>query len=177
MKALFQKQKGMPFAYAACLASLLEVGLDEIRIPEGDVSNEGWLAHWALVLGEFGLSCLSVPAGLSEWRCPGYSIVLARKADGELHPLVAYGEKVIHDPDPNSPLENWEARWIYQQMLIPMDPAVVSREAERRDLAALVRKLAWAYRRDTGKDELPNSAMDYLRRKGLLGSILRGGGA
>ena len=44
---------------------------------------------------------------------------------------------------------------------------------ERDDLAMLVRKLANALRKAAPDHSLPARAIDYLRRKGLQGSILR----
>lgn len=51
------------------------------------------------------------------------------------------------------------------------DYAELEREAD--DLAALVARLAHALRKAAPGNDLPEKAMDYLRRKGLQGSPMR----
>lgn len=51
------------------------------------------------------------------------------------------------------------------------DYAALEREAD--DLVALVQRLARALRKAAPDNELPEKALDYLRRKNLQGSPLR----
>lgn len=44
---------------------------------------------------------------------------------------------------------------------------------ESDELAALVRRLAHSLRKAAPDNELPDKALDYLKRNGLTGSILR----
>lgn len=84
---------------AACIASLLEIEIDEIP----NLSEEGWLSRLNEWLGNFGLFYmeLSLPqtywSGMKYW---GYHTICGKSPRGLLHAVVGLQGKMVHDPHP-----------------------------------------------------------------------------
>jgi hypothetical protein len=94
--------------FATCLASILELSVEEVPnfcdvdLYPGD--NGEW--YWAVDawLGEhFGLSILTFGAAENEeWLSRGYSILSGRSPRGEFnHSVVALDGKIVWDPHPS----------------------------------------------------------------------------
>jgi hypothetical protein len=111
---------------AACLATLLELPLDEVP----HFAGEGWqyrLAHW---LGAHGLWALRFappqPSSLDDaaaWldeTVPGWCIVSGQAPRGLLHATVWQGGELVHDPHPSRDgiLDVEDVL-----VLVPLDPA------------------------------------------------------
>lgn len=85
---------------AACLASLLEVPLDAVPEFGHDPAN-ACLNEWLRPLGFYAVT-LHGPqeAGGEPWFPAGYHIAGGQSAGGP-HAVVAFGDGVVHDPNPN----------------------------------------------------------------------------
>lgn len=140
MKAVDQNLFGFTEGncFAACVASLLELPLDEV--PNFCAIASNWFAEFNLWLRERGLYALALDLS-NEWRPEGLHILSGpspRGAGGEdeLHSVVANGRDVVHDPHPSRAGLTGFKDVI---LLVPSDPARHSadvRRAERRRLIA-----------------------------------------
>lgn len=111
---------------SACLASLLELPLDEVP----HFTGEGWrhrLDEWLAARGQWVLafappepSSLDDAAAWLDAAVRGYAIVSGRSPRGLLHATVWRGGELVHDPHPS------RAGLLGVQdvlVLVPLDPA------------------------------------------------------
>jgi hypothetical protein len=98
----------------ACVASILELPIEECPNPHGT----GWWQRWLDWLEEYGLTFVHV--GEAYWF-PGYWIACVKSPRGDYdHAVVYKGEKMVWDPHPERhpcgpPLDT--------TMIVPLDPA------------------------------------------------------
>lgn len=95
--------------------------------------------------------------------------VLFRQDDDGLEPVMFYGPGTA--PDPSTLKDRFTLRDVW---LSP--PAHPPASGELDDIAALVRRLAHALRKAAPDHDLPENALDYLKRKGLDTSPFRSEG-
>lgn len=138
MRAVDQTVFGFPGGncFSACVASLLEIPLDEVPYFMGEslgLDGGAWwerFGEWLKPRGFYAM-CFELK---NEWRPQGLCI-LSGKSPRELanphalHSVVADGDRVVHDPHPS------RAGVVDQRdvvILIPLDPAyaVVTRESD-----------------------------------------------
>jgi hypothetical protein len=87
--------------YAACVASLLEVGLTEV--PDLAAAGDRWASALRRWLAARGL-CVAFRPGdgrpLADQPdpSPGYAIVGQRVPDGSVHAVVCRDGRIVHDP-------------------------------------------------------------------------------
>jgi hypothetical protein len=85
---------------SACLASILELTLDEVPCYVGD----GWLEKYNQWLASFNLTMVNLTYTSAEgepWAPMGYSILAADSPRGEwLHAVVCHNGEVVWDPHP-----------------------------------------------------------------------------
>jgi hypothetical protein len=129
VKAIDQTTFGFPGGncFSACVASLLEIPLDDVPYFMGDdvAGDDKWwekFGAWLLPRGYYPL-CFELK---DDWRPVGLHI-LSGKSPRELanpkalHSVVAERERVVHDPHPSR-------HGLLDQrdvvLLIPIDPAV-----------------------------------------------------
>lgn len=107
-------------AYRACLASILQMELDEFPTFEGLSAVLQWDAWLASELNlcclRFGVDAITVPHGLWVARLaspyPGY----------EWHSVVCAGGNMVHDPHPEPQEYELRAVMYAVELLLPMDP-------------------------------------------------------
>ncbi len=127
MKPVHQTKFGKPDGncFAACIASILEVSIDDVP----HFMGKDWQERWNAFLANFhlGLFCIALPEGTAP---PGWSILSGvsprAKALGEewLHSVVAFNGVVEHDPHPEGGGVLSTADWIIFQALDPSRAAV-----------------------------------------------------
>jgi hypothetical protein len=133
MKPIKQTTFGWPHGncYAACVASVLELPLEDMPLVPADADFnaawDGWFASRGLTRINFNV------AAAGTWRPEGYSILCGinprgiRNEQGELvhHATVALNGTPLHDPHPDNTflLEATEIEIIYR-----LDPAGTARE-------------------------------------------------
>lgn len=121
MKPVNQTRFGDPGGncFSACVASLLELPLDEVPY---FMEPEDWMGFFTDWLRPHGFSpiCFKALVGDEADRClPGYYILGGKSSRGN-HAVVAKGSKIVHDPHPSREgLLSLEDCTI----LVPLDPA------------------------------------------------------
>ena len=83
--------------FAACLASILEVDIQEV--PEMPAWNDGWFKSYEKYLTEKGYHWLWME--LDNCYVPGYSVVSGPGPRGVLHSCVAFNGDIVWDPHPS----------------------------------------------------------------------------
>jgi hypothetical protein len=122
MRPVDQTRFGSPDGncFAACVASLLEIPLEEapdlMKLPDWYVAFEEWLRPRGLY--PVGFSCDGEPPG---WALAGLHILSGGSPRGDfLHSVVARGREIVHDPHPSRDgLRSLKDRIV----LVPLDPA------------------------------------------------------
>lgn len=126
MKPVDQTTFGFPGGncFSACVASLLEIGIDEVPYFMGAPENE-WFTRFREWLAPHGLWPLFMTLGNDGWTPDGLYIMgglSPRGTDPErhLHSVVARGGEIVHDPHPSRAglADRRDAL-----MLVPVDPA------------------------------------------------------
>ncbi len=90
---------------AACLASIFEVGLDEVPDFTGSITSGGWFFHLQTWLKKRNLSLLMLPKDAKDIPM-GYAMAavlshtLENPKDG--HMIVVRDGRLAHDPNPNN---------------------------------------------------------------------------
>lgn len=136
MKPVDQTVFGYPNGncFAACVASLLELPIEEMPSIEG----KGFYVVWEKWLAERGLAIADIPAGSGSW-IPGLSIVTGKSPRGgvtasgkpTLHAVVARDMKLIHDPHPDrSFIDGPPTEYT---VIYPLDPAAGYKRPEATD--------------------------------------------
>lgn len=115
--------------HAACIASLLEVELDEVpAITLADLEDVGaWWRRLGAYLAKQGLYLLKVPAGAGHWSGAAGSdqeelwIACGKSPrSGVFHCVVCRGAEVVHDPHPSGRgIESVDTA----EFLVLLDPA------------------------------------------------------
>lgn len=124
MKPVDQTQFGVPNGncFSACVASILELPLDEVPFfmgSEGDWFDDlnDWLRDRGLYAIRFAFSdkYTFYPAG--------YYIVggVSPRNPDALHAVVALGDKVVHDPNP---ARQGVKKWVDWIVIMPLDVGV-----------------------------------------------------
>jgi hypothetical protein len=110
--------------YAACIASIFEVSIDEVPSPIGDEGLTRWSDYEARLQDQFFASrgiytVLSTVA--KDWTPPGYTILSAISPRGDYeHAVVCLDGIIVHDPHPRRDMGvgEWKT-WI---LFCTMDP-------------------------------------------------------
>jgi len=105
---------------AAALASLLEVGLDDVPKFEEMGENRWWieLRKWLKIQG-FHLMSWEIETG-KEFYLPGYFIACGPSPRGFEHAVIYKNTEMVHDPHPSRDgLVKMTSVWA----LLPLDPA------------------------------------------------------
>lgn len=116
-------EKPLGNCFSACVASILEVSLQEV-LDDGQIADSdcGWLA-WKLWLNKSGYGLIHLRNDPPSWFFPieGYAIMSGKSPRGDfLHSVVALDGEMVHDPHPSrAGLEGIED-WV---VLYPRDPA------------------------------------------------------
>ena len=151
--------EGLGNCFSACVASILEVSLEDVPFFGAD---ELWWARFSEWLEARNLYavCLKHRAG----RAPvGYHILSGKSPRGEfLHSVVAKGEDIVHDPHPSR--ANIQDR-VDCIIIVPMDFGDHKRELEKVaiDAAFEERDACADIARDVmvGNVEIPRDGMQY----------------
>lgn len=109
---------------AACVASLLELPLDDVP----DYKGEGWFDRWNGWLAQWNLTFVNFRADC-EWKPLGYSILAADSPRGDwLHAVVCLDGEVVWDPHPQREmgLREWR-EWTCFVVLDPSKPSGIAR--------------------------------------------------
>lgn len=127
---------------AACLASILEVPLDDV--PNAAVEwrkgtaaslDRGWelLRSWLASLG-LGITNFGDEQELEGWRPSGYWLagIDSPRFPGESHVVVAYGPVLVFDPHPSVAEPDQAAAIRFCYVLSADDPARTARELPLR---------------------------------------------
>lgn len=88
--------------FAACIASILEVGIDTMPSTTGYKEHSDWWQIWYDYLRPRNMYLVNF-AATPEWVPQGYSIAAIRSPrfeDNVLHACVAYDGIIVHDPHP-----------------------------------------------------------------------------
>lgn len=83
--------------FSACVASLLDLGIDDVPYFMGD--DQWWQRFEAWLLPR-GYWPVSVPID-DEWFPPGLHILCGYTSKDALHSVVARGREILHDPHPS----------------------------------------------------------------------------
>ncbi len=116
---------------SACIASLLELGIDDVPYFMGteDEPDDLWkkrINRWAAPYG-FSFMHFKTAKGFTEWP-PGYYVLTGRSPRG-MHAVVAKGKKMVHDPHPSRDgLKSVDGFAV----LVPLDPAKPKRNRTSR---------------------------------------------
>lgn len=87
--------------YAACIASILELTLEEV--PSIPATGPDWWDVWRDWLAERGLTAYCLRAGFPEQTWPGYTVGIVPSQRGRWdHAVVCLDGEVVHDPNPNN---------------------------------------------------------------------------
>jgi len=127
MKPVFQTRFGYPKGncFAACVASLLELKIEEIW--EGDEfdatmqSNAAWWWGWRTWLNSRGYDLVHVNNGA--WFLPpkGYAIANGISKSSEIrHSVIVLNGELVHDPHPG-----WDGLKVVESYVIIYPNAVV----------------------------------------------------
>lgn len=85
---------------AACIASLLEVGIDEVPV----LTEDTWLAELNAWLERINLFYMEVSLPETYWlgmKYWGYHTICGESSRGLLHAVVGFQGKMVHDPHPD----------------------------------------------------------------------------
>lgn len=125
MRPIDQTTFGVPEGncFAACLASLLEIPLEEVPdlTHETDSSWWGVVEKWLRLRGLYAVNFVCRGKDLDTFVPPGLHILNGPSPRGAFdHSVVARGREIVHDPHPSrAGLAGYRDR----MMLVPMDPA------------------------------------------------------
>jgi hypothetical protein len=129
MRPVDQTTFGFPGGncFSACVASLLEVPLEDVPQFMGDTLDDDstWYERFREWLAPRSLYPLCLKLG-SEWVPPGFHILSGRspRHATALHSVIALDARVVHDPHPSRAGLATRDDVI---VLIPMDPAHAAR--------------------------------------------------
>jgi len=90
--------------FAACVASLLEVGIGEVLDDSELLEGKNWWPAWLRWLSQRGYGLLHISNNPPAWFFPvaGYSIMSGKSPRGNFgHSVVALDGVMIHDPHPS----------------------------------------------------------------------------
>ena len=92
---------------AACVASILEIGIDDVPNPHG----AGWFERWQEFLVDYGYQMVSID--VSNGIVPAeYHIISGKSLSGDwYHCVVGHQGKIIFDPNPNTNGLETEEYW------------------------------------------------------------------
>lgn len=102
--------------FSACVASLLELSIDEVPYFMSD--PETWWERFLDWLRPRGYYALCVPYSTSWWP-NGYHIIGGRSPRDTSHAVVGLGEKIVHDPHPD---RTGLVKREDVTLLVPIDP-------------------------------------------------------
>ncbi len=143
MKPVFQTIFTVPGGncMAACVASILELSLDDVPNPQGEDGQ--WYLDWQAFLKPRNLSILCFPTG-GEWTPQGYSILCGRSPRGDWnHAVVCYNGIVAHDPHPDGTSVVSQVDWTVFTVLDPAKGIPVLKawaDAKRGDIIGYITK-------------------------------------
>jgi len=109
MKAVQQTRFGYPDGncHAACLASIFEIGIDEV--PYFGIDDEWYDRFTDFMITRFGLQPIDLDVETfdrSEWALVGYHLINGKSPRGDFHhSIVGLGGEPIHDPYPGGDCE------------------------------------------------------------------------
>lgn len=116
--------------FPACLASILEIGIDEIPNEQGD----DWHSRYEDFLRPMGLGMVSLAAMDGQgnlWKPKGYSILAAvsPRFAPHLHAVVCYDGEVVFDPSPKR--EAGLGEWKEFSIFTCLDPGEMAVEVAK----------------------------------------------
>lgn len=105
---------------AACIASILELSIDEM--PNYHGTDSQWYRDWQTWLQPYNIQLLTFLNG-GEWEPTGYSILSGLSPRGDWnHAVVALDGVVVHDPHPDGTgvrdRQEWTVFTVYDPMVI-----------------------------------------------------------
>ena len=84
--------------FSACVASLLELSLDQVPYFMG---YEDWFSEFLKWLDQYGYWAIPIPI-TNNWKPNGYCILSGKSPRGNFdHSVIADGLTMIHDPHPS----------------------------------------------------------------------------
>lgn len=136
MKKVYQTKFGSPDGncFAACVASILEIGIDEV--PDFKEGNGEWYQKYKQWLRNYAYDFIAIKGFDSEDKdfCPHvYSIVGGTSPRGLDHAVVYFGMEMVHDPHPDGGGITDIQDWIY---FVPMYPNLRTLELMEKLVAA-----------------------------------------
>ena len=118
--------------YAACLASIFEVGLEDVPDFTGTIMGGGWffvLQKWlkarnlSLLILDVGTKFIDLPAGYSIASVKSHT--LANPDDG--HVVVLHNGQLVHDPQPKNAGMSWDEYEVTgYEVFTCVDPSLTS---------------------------------------------------
>lgn len=132
MKPVMQTKYGYPDGncFAACIASLLELSLDEV--PAISSADDDYWQQWQTWLAPRGLMMISWPCQVEAGPTmvpEGYALLATQPPDvdrgnapeavGVGHSVVVFNGEVVHDPHPFKDL----GKWVEWTAFMALDPA------------------------------------------------------
>lgn len=119
-QTIFDGQNGD--CMAACIASLLELDLDQVPNPH----TANWWDAWQAWLKQRGLYL--VEASIGDWTPPGYAILVGTSPRGDWqHACIVLNGEIVHDPHPDG--GGVVTRTAYD-LVVPYDPGAGALLAE-----------------------------------------------
>ena len=114
--------------FAACVASILELSLDEVP----DFRGDDWFEQWQewLAARNLYLVYLGLP-GYESWKPKGYSIANGL-CGGVRHALVCYDGEVVWNPHPRR--DEWNGAIEDVTLFVALDPSRTARPASYNGL-------------------------------------------
>jgi hypothetical protein len=110
--------------FAACVASVLEMPLDDVP----NFVGQDWFQQWQVWLAKRNLQLLTFTIGpYDEWRPSGYALLGAQSPRGDfLHSVVCRDGKIVWDPHPQRDMGVGEWRdWTIFAVLDPARPILL----------------------------------------------------
>ncbi len=113
--------------YAACMASIFELSLDEVPDIDPNLEWSEWLAEWNQWLGQRGLYTISMCADDYVMRRhgwpKGWSIGTVPSTRGDwTHAVVCFDGMIVHDPHPSETALGAEHDLIAHDIFISIHP-------------------------------------------------------
>ena len=91
--------------FAACLASILELELDQVPDYDGRTDSGWWRKYNIWLTKEFGLSMCHIARGDGSWfidDCNTFHLCSGLSPRGLEHSCVGKNGRIVHDPHPSN---------------------------------------------------------------------------
>ena len=113
------EQKKSDDCFSACLASILELSLDDV--PNFAVDHEDWLGALTAWLAPMNLGAVFIEFNEGLQTPSGYAVLTAKSPRGNFdHAVVCHDGVIAWDPSPNR--KQGVLEWKYWTLLTVLDP-------------------------------------------------------